>query len=115
MIPAGGDVEHAVKARSLAGGGQHGGRTAFERTDFRGDGVVRRVLQARVKIPFGLQIEQLAHGFAGIILKGRALDDGDLPRLAIFWRVAALYAFGAGFHKIILLKRPWTLVYAFTE
>ena len=98
MVAAGGDVEHAVKARGLAGGSQHGGRTAFKRADFCGYGVARRVLQARIEVAFGFKVEQLSHGLAGVILKGRALNDRDLPRLAVFWRVAALYAYCAVFH-----------------
>ena len=94
MIAAVGDVEHGVEVRRLAGGGQHGGGTALHVADLGRDVIAGRILQAGVEIARGLQIEQLAHGLAGGVLEGRALDDGDLARLAVLRGVAALDALG---------------------
>ena len=95
MVAAAGDIEHRVEVRSLTGGGQHAGGAAFQRRDLCRDGVIGRVLQARVEIAARLQVKKLGHLVAGGIFEGGGLDDGDLPGLAVSGRVARLYALGA--------------------
>ena len=92
MVAARGDIEHGKERRRRAGGRQHGRRAALERSDARGNMVVRRVLQAGVEIAVGLEVEELSHRAAGIIFECGALNDGDLPRLAVPRRIARLYA-----------------------
>ena len=94
MISGVGDVEHGVKIRRLAGGSQHCGGAAFQRTDLRGHGVTGRILQAGIEIAGGFQIKQLAHVLAGVVFEGGGLDDGDLAGFSVFRRVAALDAYG---------------------
>ena len=91
MVAAAGDIEHRVKAGRLPAGGEHGRAAAFQRADLGRHRIVGGVLQPGVKIPLGLQIKQFAHILAGRIFKGGALDDGNLPGLAVARRIPALH------------------------
>ena len=92
MVTRADNIEHREEDRCLPGGRQHGSRTALKRGDTRRDGVVRRVLQAGIKIAARLKIEEFAHFGAALVFERGALDDGDLTGLAVFRAVACLYA-----------------------
>ena len=92
MVTRADNIEHREEDRCLPGGCQHGSRTALKRGDTCRDGVVRRVLQAGIKIAARLKIEEFAHFGAALVFERGALDDGDLTGLAVFRAVACLYA-----------------------
>ena len=94
MVAAGGNVKHGVKRSRLTGRGKHSGGAALKLANFGGDGIAGGILQARIEISACLQIEKLAHILARVIFKGRALNYGYLPRLAVTRSVAALHANG---------------------
>ena len=93
MIPDPRNVENREEGGRLPGTGQHGGRAALQLADLGRNGVAGGILQTGIKIAAGLQIKQLAHIFAGSILKGRALNNGNLTGLAVPGGVAPLHAF----------------------
>lgn len=83
MVAAGGDVEHRVEVGRLPGGGEHCRRPPLQRADLCRHVVVGGVLEAGVKIPAGLQIEQGPHGLSGGVAEGGGLDDGDVAGLPV--------------------------------
>ena len=102
MVAAGGDIEHAVKCSCLAGGCQHPGGTAFKRGNAGGHHIIGGVLKPCVEIAAVLQIEQSAHGLAGGILEGCALDNGNLTGFTVSRFITGMYASGANpviFHR----------------
>ena len=107
MVALAGKVEHAEEGGGLPGRGEHGGRSALKLGYLGGHVVVGGVLKAGVEIAAGLEVEELAHVFAGIVLEGRALDDGDLAGFAVAGGVAALYAGGldASGHDVSFMLR----------
>ena len=94
MVAAARDVEHRIEVGCLAAAGEHGGGAALQLADLGRHMVAGGVLQAAVEIAGCLQVKQLAHILAGVVFKGRALDDGDLAGLAVAGGVSALDAFG---------------------
>ena len=109
VIPRVADVEQRKEVGSLPGAGQHAGGAALQLGDLGGHMVAGGIGQTGIKVAVRLQIKQLAHLIGAVILKSSALDNGDLPRLAVAGRVTALYTDGvAGKHGIcherILLK-----------
>ncbi len=94
VVPAGGDVEHGVEVGRLAGGGEHPHGPALQGGDLGRHGVAGGVLQAGVEVALGLQVKELAHVLAGVVLEGGGLDNGDLPGLPVAGAVAPLDADG---------------------
>ena len=86
------DVEHREEVRRLAGAREHARGAALERGDLRRYGIVRRVLQTRVEVARGLEVEELAHVIGGLVPEGRRLDDGHLARLTVSRPVSRLHA-----------------------
>ena len=99
MLSAGDDVEDGVEGGRLAGGREHGRRAAFQRGDLCRHMVIGGVLQPGVEIAAGLQVEQLAHGLAGLVSEGGGLNDGNVAGLSILRPVAGMKALGADFHS----------------
>ena len=64
------DVEQGKEVRCLSGGSEHRCSTALQLRNLSCYEIAGRVLQAGVKIACSLQVEQLAHCLASIILKG---------------------------------------------
>ena len=106
VVPALADVEQGQEVGGLPAGGQHGGGAPFQGGDLAGHGVAGGVLQAGVEVAVGLQVEQLAHVLAGVVLEGGGLDDGDLAGLAVAGGVAALHADGIAVHRELLSCPP---------
>ena len=77
------DVEQSKEIRRLSGGSEHCCSAALQLRNFCCYEIAGRVLQAGVKIACSLQVEQLAHRLACIILKGCGLDDWNLARFAV--------------------------------
>ena len=94
VVSAGGDIEHGVEVGRLAGGGEHGGGAALHLADLSGGVVAGGVLKAAVEIALGLQVKELAHVLAGVILEGGGLDDGHLAGLSVAGMIAPLDADG---------------------
>ena len=92
MVSCAGDVQAGEQVGGLAGGGEDGAHAAFQSTDLCCHGVNRGVLQAGIEVPGLFQVEQAAHLVRGFIFKGSALDNGELPRLALLGAVAGMYA-----------------------
>lgn len=86
------DVEHGEEVRRLTGTREHRSDTAFHGRNLGCHGVVGRVLQARVEVAAGLQVEQVGHRVAGLVLESGALVDGEDARFAVFRLPTALYA-----------------------
>ena len=86
------DVEHGKEVRRLTGAGEHRCHTAFHRRNLGRHGIVGGVLQARVEVAASLQVEQVGHGVAGLVLESGALVDGEDARFAVFRLPAALDA-----------------------
>src|SRR5699024_9909926 len=108
VVPALADVEQGQAVGGLPAGGQHGGGATVQGGDLAGHGVAGGVLQAGVEVAVGLQVEQLAHVLAGVVLEGGGLDDGDLAGLAVAGGVAALHADGIAVHdkSLLYLRDP---------
>ena len=85
-------IEHRKEIGGLPRGGEHGGGASFEGAYLCRHRIVGGVLQSGVEIARRFQIEELRHGFAGLVTEGRALHDGYLPGLTVCGGVAALYA-----------------------
>ena len=83
MIAGSGDIENGEEVCGLAGGGQHRGGTALESADLRGDIIVGRILETGVEITGGLQVKELAHILARIVLESGGLDDRDLAGFSV--------------------------------
>ena len=92
MVARAHDIEYGKEDRRLPGRGEHRRRAALQRGNARRNGVICRVLQTRVKIAARLKVKELSHLLAALIFERRALDDGDLPRLAVFGIIPRLYA-----------------------
>ena len=84
------DVEQRKEVRRLARRGQHGGRTALELGDLCGNVVVRGVLQARVEVARCLEVKELAHILARVVLERGGLHNRNLARLPVAGGVPAL-------------------------
>ena len=99
------DVEHGEEVRRLTGTREHRCHTAFHGRNLGCHGIVGGVLQTRVEVATGLQVEQVGHRVAGLVLESGALVDGKDARFAVFRLPAALYAqsFDLG-HFCLLLK-----------
>ena len=105
VIAGPGDIEHGEEVGGLPGGGQHGGSTALEGGDLRGDRVAGRVLQAGIEVAARFEVEEVAHRLACLVTEGRALHDGDLSRLPVLRCVATLHTGGGDaclFHDELL-------------
>ena len=100
MISCFTDIEDREEIRRLAARREHGGRAALELRDLGRHVVARRVLQARVEVALGLEVEQLAHVLGRLVAERRRLDDGDLPRLAVARRVPSADACCAQSHGV---------------
>lgn len=92
------EVEDGEGRRGLSGAGEHRGDAAFERGDLLGDLVVRRVREARVEVAARLQVEEVGHLLARLVLVGRRGVDRDLAGLALLRLPAALDAERVDFH-----------------
>ena len=92
------EVENRVEVGGLAGGREHGADAAFQRADLVRHDVVGGVLQARVEVARGFEVEEFAHLFARGVAPRRGLVDGELAGLAVFGLPAALDAERVGFH-----------------
>ena len=92
MVSCAGDVQAGKQVGGLAGGGEDGAHAAFQGAKLRRHGIYRGVLQAGIEVPGLFQVEQAAHLVRCLIFKGRALDNGKLPRLALLGAVAGMYA-----------------------
>ena len=77
------DVEQGKEVRCLSGRSEHCRSTALQLRNFCCYEIAGRVLQAGVKIACSLQVEQLAHRLASIILKCSGLDNRNLARFAV--------------------------------
>ena len=88
------DVEQRKEVRRLARRGQHGSRTALKLGNLCGDVVVRGVLQARVEVARRLEVKELAHVLARVVLERGGLHDRNLARLAVAGGVPALDTYG---------------------
>ena len=86
------DVEHGEEVRCLTGAGEHRCHSAFHGRNLGRHGVVGGVLQARVEVARRLQVEQVGHGVAGLVLESGALVDGENAGFAVFRLPAALDA-----------------------
>ena len=95
MVAAAGDIEDGEEVRGLAGAGQHGGRTALEFADLRGDGVVGGVLQAGIEVTGLLKVEELSHVLGRVVLPRGGLVDGHLAGLRVAGTVSTLDARGS--------------------
>ena len=107
MVAGSGKIKYGEKGRSLSGTGQHRRASAFQSRDLRRHHVVRRVLQPGIEISACLQVKQLPHVFAGIILKSCALDNRNHPGFPVFRRVAGFYAFRLFSHARLLPKQSF--------
>ena len=83
------DVEQGKEVRRLSGRCEHCRSTALQLRNLSCYEIAGRVLQAGVKIACSLQVEQLAHCLACIILKGCGLDNRNLARFAVAGFVTA--------------------------
>ena len=83
------NVEEREEVGRLTGGGQHSRSAALQFRKLRCHIIAGRILQARIEVPGRLQVEQLAHLLARIVLKGRGLDNRNLTRLAAARFIAA--------------------------
>ena len=97
------DVEHGVEIRSLTGARKHRSDTTFESSNLVGDSVVSRVLQTRVEVAAGLQVEQVRHVVGGFVLECGALVDGENARFAVLRLPTALDAKSFDLGHICLL------------
>src|SRR5699024_1471453 len=100
VVPALADVEQGQEVGGLPAGSQHGGGAPLQGRDLAGHGVAGGVLQAGIAVAVSLQVEQLAHILAGVVLEGGGLDDGDLAGFAVAGRIAALDADGIAVHRV---------------
>ena len=91
-------VEQGEEVGGLTAAGEHGSRAALQLADLLGDKVAGGVLEPRVEVALGFQVEQLAHILAGGVLEGGGLDDGDLAGFAVAGGVTALHADGITVH-----------------
>ena len=101
MVSAAGEVEDREEGGRLAGGGQHGRGAALKRGDLGRHHIVGGVLQSGIKISLRLEVKELAHILAGVIFEGRALNDGDHSRLAVFGFISRLDAHCISFHDYL--------------
>ena len=92
------DVEDGKEGGRLPGRGDQRADAAFERGDLVFDAFEGGVAQARVEMAGHFEVEQLAEDFGGIVLEGRALEDGQDARVAVFRLPAGLHA--AGFDSL---------------
>ena len=99
VVAAGGDIEYCQEVGCLTGGGQHSGAAAFQGADLFCHSIAGGIGQPGVEVAVGFQIKELAHVFGSVILEGGALNDGNLPGLAVAGSVACLDAesFGSKF------------------
>lgn len=84
MIARFADVEDGEEVGGLSGTCEHSGDSAFEFRYLLGDGVVGRVLEARVEIAFRLEVEQVRHLGARVVFESRALVNRKNSRFAFF-------------------------------
>ena len=94
MVPAGGDIKDSIEGCGLAGAGKHGSHASLKRADFPCYRVAGGVLQAGIKIPFRLQVKELAHVFGGIVLECGTLENGYLPAFPVAGSITCLDAQG---------------------
>lgn len=94
MVARFADVEDGKKVGSLSRAGEHSGNTAFEFRYFLSDGIVRRILKTRVEIAICLEIEEVRHLGARVVLESRALVNGENPRFTFLGRPSGLDAQG---------------------
>ena len=88
------DVEQREEVGRLARRGQHSRRTTLKLGNLCGDVVVRGVLQARVEVARRLEVKELAHVLARVVLERGGLHDRNLTRLAVAGGVPALDTYG---------------------
>ena len=84
------DVEHGIEVGSLTRRGQHSPYPTLKGGNLRGNGIVRRILQAGVEVPLLLQVEEHGHLFRVIILERGTLDNRQLYRFAVLGLVPCM-------------------------
>ena len=77
------EVEDRVRRGRLARTREDRGHAALERADLLRDLVVRRVRKARVEVAALLQVEEVGHLLARLVLESGRGVDRHLPRLAL--------------------------------
>jgi hypothetical protein len=92
------EVEQGKEVCSLTAGSEHSGSAAFQLADLLSHKVAGGVLQTGIEVAVSFQIEQLAHVFAGGILEGGGLNNGDLAGFAVAGGVTALHTDGITIH-----------------
>ena len=99
------DIKNGIEVGCLTAGSQHSGYTTFKSGDFGGNGVIRWILQAGIKVTTVFQIEQAGHLLAGIVFESCTLIDGQYAWFAFFRRPSSLYTQGFRFelfcHNVI--------------
>ena len=94
VIAALSHIEQGEEVGRLTGGSEHGCGAPFQVGDLGSYIVVGGVLKAGVEVALRFQIKELAHILAGVIFKGRGLNDRNLAGFAVAGGVATLDAFG---------------------
>ena len=94
MVAAACDIKQRKEVCCLTGGCEHCGGAALQLRDLRRYIIAGGILKPGVKIAAGFQIKKLPHILRGRVLKGRALNDRDLPGLAVSRGIASLNTFG---------------------
>ena len=91
MITASGDIENSKEVCRLTGRSQHAGSAAFQCRDLGRNIVAGGVLKPCIEVTGRLQIKQLSHILAGIVLERSALHDRREPGFSVFGHISCLY------------------------
>ena len=94
MVACLADVEQGIEIGGLTAGGEHATHTAFKGGYLGCYCVVGGILKAGVEIAFFFQVKQLGHLVRVVILKGGALDDGQLNGFSVLGLVSCMDAEG---------------------
>ena len=86
-------IENGKKISRLTRRREHSCRSAFKRSKFCRDKIVRGILKPCVKISAFFKVEQSAHVFACVVFESRGLNYRNLARLSIFRLIARMNAF----------------------
>ena len=98
MISASSQVKDGKEGGGLSGAGQHCSSAPLQSCDLGSNQIIGGILKPCIEITRRLQIKQLAHVFAGVVLESRTLDDRDHPGLTIFGFITGLDAHCITFH-----------------
>lgn len=94
VIAAFADVENGEEVCSLTRAGEHTGDTAFEFRNLGRDEIVRRVLETGVEVAVCLEVEQVGHLIARVVLESGALINRENARFTFLRLPTALDAYG---------------------